>query len=282
MNEGDFERPPPTPSPPPLSEGLCLKIPCYEGPEARGPGTLEINEDALCRHLFVCGSTGSGKTTLLRALTHQLIAADAADPAKKVGLVILDAKNDGTVEHVNAAAAAVGRSEDVSVLSLDSNTGYDFFGECRRLNQATEYAERLLFGCAEMHGSNDVFWNEFRHNLLSAALTWLICIHSEHCTFAEWITHASSWLLAERLTSEHHAELESLRRKAADLQPGTAERIAIDHALQLIEDWDGVLDPRTRSNARATLHNALGSLLRNLSCIFSGPQVRKSYAWQAP
>jgi len=180
----------------------------------------------------------------LRALTSQLIAADAADPAKKVGLVILDAKNDGTVEHVKAAAAAVGRSEDVCVLSLESDAAYDFFGECRRLNQATEYAERLVFGCNEMGGGNDVFWNEFRHNLLSAALTWLISLHAERRSFADWITHAASWLLAERLTPEHHAELESLRRIAAGLKAGTAERIAIDHALLLIEEWDGVLDPR--------------------------------------
>jgi len=238
-----------------------ISLDCYEGPDGKGPGALDFDEECICRHLFLCGATGSGKTTMLRAITRQLIASHTDDPDLRPGLVILDFKGDGTVEHVRAAAAAAGRSADVRVLSLDSDTSYDFFGECRSIKHAAEFAERLQFGCGGMIGGADVFWHEFRHNLLAAAVTWLSSIHGANRSFADWISHASAWLLTERLSGQHRSEIETLRERAAERTPGTSDRIALDHTLRLVEEWDGVLDARTRGNARATLHNALRPLL---------------------
>lgn len=238
-----------------------ITVPCYEGPEGRGPGVLELNEDALVRHIFIGGATGSGKTTLIRVLMRQLMAAHASDPERKVGLLILDGKGDETVEFVRAAAAKVGRSSDVLVLSLDGDASYDFFGDLETIDQANEFADRLLFGCGAMT-AHDVFWGEYRRNLLTAALVWLTARHLPRRSFTHWISHASAWLLSERLTEEQRHDLEELRGVAKALPEGTADRIALDHTIHLIEEWDGVLDHRTRGNARATLANALAPLLR--------------------
>lgn len=224
-----------SPSPPRLKDSLQREVQ-LSGVQNKGPGQLDFDEECICRHLFLCGATGSGKTTMLRAITRQLIASHTDDPDLRPGLVILDSKGDGTVEHVRAAAAAAGRSADVRVLSLDSDTSYDFFGECRSIKHAAEFAERLQFGCGGMTGGADVFWHEFRHTLLAAAVTWLSSIHGANRSFSDWISHASAWLLAERLSTQHSSEIETLREKAAELSPGTSDRIALDHALRLVEE----------------------------------------------
>ena len=95
MNGGEWGRiphPPAVPPAPQLPGPGTINIPCYEGPDGRGPGTVSVTEEALKRHVFVTGATGSGKTTLLRSVMRQLIAWNAADQDRKVGLVVLDYK----------------------------------------------------------------------------------------------------------------------------------------------------------------------------------------------
>ena len=236
-----------------------IEIDCYEGPGGGGPGKIELSIEALKRHVFVAGATGSGKTTLLRAIIRQTIAIQAADPTQKAGLLILDMKGDDTAAFVHAAAAAVGREKDVVVLSLESSTGFDFFADCRTLADVSEYTQRLTFGCGRVE-THDNFWDQYRDALLSAALTWLVLNHSDDRSFAAWISHASSWILADVLPVELLEDLNLLREKCEKMQPGSPEKIATRHALHLIDEWLGGMDAKTRANVRAVCHLVISSL----------------------
>ncbi len=248
------------PSSPRSHPKIGLKIPCYEDPGEKGPGQIEIDQDQLTRHILVTGTTGAGKSTLLRSIIRQLLAANADNEAAKAGLVIFDFKGDNTVEVVKRAAIAAGRADDVRVLSLDSDCGYDFFRGCQSLADVSEYANRLVFGCGSMDRRDD-FWTQFRLVLLSAALTWLRINHGERTSFPEWITHAASWLLCDGVPAELKPDLAQLSERCDAMPHGSPGRIATKHAIQVIESWDSGMDFRTRANAKATLDIALGPLL---------------------
>lgn len=240
---------------------LCVELPCYEGPDGRGPGTVSIPVEALKRHIFLAGATGSGKTTLLRSLMQQLIAAHPGDRERKVGMVVFDLKCDDTVNFVRTAAAAVGRLNDVRVLSLGSSAGYDFFAGCRSLGDVAEYAERLTYGSGRVE-SRENFWDQARNQMLAAALTWLVLNHAEDRSFGIWISHAASWLLADTMPEDLRDDLQLLRNRCESMAVGSPERIAVQRAIQLIDGWEpGGHDHRTRANIKAVLSLAIGPLI---------------------
>jgi hypothetical protein len=259
MSSGEL---PPLPPESSIPKPVAIEVPCFEGLNGSGPGAVAVNEEALKRHLFITGASGAGKTTLLRAIMRQLMAANASDRASKPGLVVFDFKGDDTVAYVKEAAAAVGRAADVRVLSLDSTVAYDFFEGCKSVNGANEYAQRLVFGAGVVEARPN-FWDQYRHVLLTAALTWLAVNHNEERTFSGWITHAAAWLLADDLPVELQDDLQLFRERAAALAAGSPERIACDHALRMIDTYTGprVMDTKTRSNVQATLHLVLRPLM---------------------
>jgi len=240
---------------------IAIHVPCYEGPDDRGPGTLTITEEQLSRHVFVTGTTGAGKSTLLRQMMRQLMAANCSDHEWKAGLVVLDFKGDDTVEFVQAAAAAAGRSADVRILSLESEISYDFFAGCDSLERVTEYAQRLVFGCGMVDPQENKFWDDYRQALFSAALLWLSLTRGGDRSFSRWISHAASWLLSDSFPSNIHEDLLRLRNQLDAMRADSPERMATQNALQLIESWKNGLDFRTKSNARATVQLALRPLL---------------------
>ena len=211
---------------------IQVDIECFEGPEGRGPGTI----------------------------MRRLINSNATDADQKVGLVVLDFKGDETVEFIRSAAAAAGRAADVRVLSLDSAAGYDFFSGCKTLEDVAEYAERLTFGSGRVEAQEN-FWDQYRASMFRAALTWLVLNHSADRTFSTWMAHASSWLLADSIPAELDDDLQLLRDRCEKMPAGSAERLVVQHALQLIDGWDGRMDSRTRSNVRAVLDLAMRPLL---------------------
>ena len=79
---------------PPLDRPAPMGLPC--GPfdallgTARGPGgdiDVRLTEEALARHVYLCGKTGVGKSTALEALTTDLIRGGA-------GVALLDPHGD--------------------------------------------------------------------------------------------------------------------------------------------------------------------------------------------
>ncbi len=106
-----------------MDETPLIHWPCYE-PAGQ---SITLTEEELVQHVLVIGSTGSGKTTLLTHALQQLIP-------RGVGLLIQDAKCDGTVEQVRAVARACGREEDVVVLGPEGTHALDLFGPLRMLD----------------------------------------------------------------------------------------------------------------------------------------------------
>ncbi len=89
---------------PPKEEPLIVWA-CYEP----AGYSVSLTAEDLVQHMLVLGSTGSGKTTLLMGAIQQLLR-------HPIGLLILDAKQDGAVEHIAQMAGRAGRARDLAIL----------------------------------------------------------------------------------------------------------------------------------------------------------------------
>lgn len=80
--------------------------------EDRNGAPIVLSQEKMLSHVFIEGDTGSGKTEIMLAMAGQTITDGG-------GLVYLDGKGDWSVfARIYAAAAAVGRADDVFVLNL--------------------------------------------------------------------------------------------------------------------------------------------------------------------
>ena len=243
-----------------IEEDLHVVVPCHEGPDGNGlPGPLVIRNSEAVRHIALLGSTGSGKTTVMKKLTKEYIFQNAHDPRKKPALIIFDFKADATVANVQEWAASVGRAGDVKVLSLDGVLAYDFFSGFGGLTKVQEYVDRLLFGCGSTN-SHDKFWDEYRAGLLGAALSLSHLTGQPH-EFPKWTQFATRWLLADTMPAEVRPLVRQLEEAITAMSPKRPDRALAEFALATINEWDGGLDAKTRSNVRATVSNALRPLL---------------------
>lgn len=234
-----------------------IALECYEGPDREQGGKLELSEDDLVRHTLVCGASGSGKTFLLTAITEQLIRLHGSDRDRRTGLLVFDFKGDDTVSRITNAARAAGRERDVRVLCLDNeHVGYDFFHGCRSLRDVTEFADRTLFACGPTN--SDRFWDEYRHGLITAALSWHV-LAGRTPDFGTWLTHAADWIFRETWEEATRTEIGQLRALIEQM-PAGVEKLSATQALRTISDFES-MEYRTKTNVRACLQNALNPLL---------------------
>jgi type IV secretory pathway TraG/TraD family ATPase VirD4 len=241
----------------PYESGIVL--PCYEGSDGKAT-ELTFSNTELCRSMLLLGSTGAGKTTALRAICRSLISQQSADSAAKPALIFFDFKGDRqTVEAVAAWARQAGRESDVRLLSLSSEYAYDFLAGLGSLADVQEYAERLQFGCGPTN-LRDAFWDEYRSGLLVTALAFSHLLQLPR-DFPAWSTYAASWLLADTPPAEVSRAFIRFEQMVDALPPSTPGWAVAQFAKSTIKDWEGGLDPRTRSNVRATMANALRPLL---------------------
>jgi energy-coupling factor transporter ATP-binding protein EcfA2 len=63
---------------------------------------LQLDAEGLCRMTLIAGSTGSGKSTLLNGMLGCLLRHCASDPEKKIGLLVMDPKQDDTLARITA------------------------------------------------------------------------------------------------------------------------------------------------------------------------------------
>jgi energy-coupling factor transporter ATP-binding protein EcfA2 len=91
----------------PINDPLVV-WPLYEPSQKRH---IALDAEALVQHVLILGSTGCGKSTLLTSAAQQLIR----HRPQRIGLLVLDAKQDGTVERVTQAARAAGREGDLAM-----------------------------------------------------------------------------------------------------------------------------------------------------------------------
>ena len=94
---------------------------------------VTLNDDALCEHVLLIGSTGSGKTEMLLAMAAEQVARGG-------GLLVMDGKGEpGTWERLAGIADALGRGEDLRLLDFSHGGRGNTL-----LPLATMSADRLL------------------------------------------------------------------------------------------------------------------------------------------
>ena len=231
-----------------------IRLACYEPPGL----VLELGPEDLTRHLLALGSTGSGKTTgLMNPVLRQVIQWRAHDPANKIGLLVLDPKQDETEQKVAAYAAEAGRSADVAVLSNSGDCYFDLLGGFRRLHHVDEFTRRLLSGTRDM-GNQNAYWTESRYGIINACLTVLLA-SSSGITFDSAIAFLREWICNQNSTKVRQALAFAEKLLAqATLKPTTRRRLEL--ALAEAANWKS-LDGRTRELHKSALNNALRPLL---------------------
>ena len=227
--------------------------PLYEPPSRQH---IALDARALKQHLLILGSTGSGKTTLLRSAAQQLIR----QKSRRIGLLVLDAKQDDTVEHLVEVARQAGREEDVVVLGSHPKATHvlDLFGQLKSFEHV-QTVTRLLMLSTDPVGGENLFWQNSTSSMLAAALTILVSRRDRPVTYSAAIEFMRRWFFAmdpggalPKPVSEvvERAERESKRAGASPQLASALDQVAVYRHL----------DSRTRSNLQACLCNILRPL----------------------
>ena len=246
----------------PQRDDLLLRLPCYE-PAGQ---SVDLTLDELTQHVLVAGTTGSGKTSLLNEILWQLLHYQAANPALKPGLLILDGKADDTVEKVNAWATAAGRLADVQVLDGDGAHSFPLFGDLKSLAAVDRVATAVLTAVAPMSVDNE-FWSESRASAVRAALTLLVY---QPVSYPEAIEAISAWLLRNEPPERALRHLSKLANRPG-VSPFARQRL---RAVETFAVYWAKLECRTRSNVQATLVPLLTALNAAVAELyFAGPSA---------
>ncbi len=244
-----------------MDDTPLIHWPCYE--PAGQSVTLTAAE--LVQHVLVIGSTGCGKTTLLTDALRQLIP-------RGVGLLIQDAKCEGTVEQVRAAARACGREADVVVLGPEGTHALDLFGPLKRLDDVERLTQLILSGTDPV-GSDNLYWQTSTAAMISSALTLLFCLRKP-LRFAEARDFMRRWFVesSTALPPPVAAVVNRLEQLAQHKESPPQMLSALDY----VQMWRQ-LDPRTRSNLQSCLLNVLRPLSSSLAVACLEPHLRPAF-----
>lgn len=227
---------------------------CYE-PAGK---VLHLAGEDLCRHVLGLGTTGCGKTTgLINPVLHQLINWQPKDSRHKVGMLVLDPKDDDTCDKIRAYAHEAGRQDDLVTLGGGGDSYYGYFADFKKLDQVDEFTRRVLYGSREM-GENNAYWTEARFGLVNSALTVLLA-NGKSPTFGRVAEFLQHWFFApyeEEITKGIQHVEHLLGAKA--LRSTTRRRLKL--AVVDAQNWKA-LDSRTRELHKSALNNALRTLL---------------------
>lgn len=220
--------------------------PCYEPAGA----SIALTEEDLVQHVLIVGSTGCGKTTLITAAIQQLLR-------HPIGLLILDAKQDGMVGQITAMAEDVGRGKDVVILGPGGTHALDLFGQLRTYDDVETVTQWLMLATDRIDGNNP-YWQNTTSALIAAALSHLVS-RGKRTSFTEAVEFMRSLFAQIEGTPMPKAVSELLERaKRQASKPGACPQLAgaVDHA----SVWRH-LESRTRSNLQSCLLNVLRPLL---------------------
>jgi energy-coupling factor transporter ATP-binding protein EcfA2 len=222
--------------------------PCYEPPGQR----IGLTEEHLLQHTLVLGSTGSGKSTLLISAIRQLLRW----PGEKIGLLILDAKQDETVPRIREMARHCGRAGDLVVLGPQGGHSFELFG-LRSFGDVETLTQRLML--TDPVGGDNPYWRTTTANMVSAALTLLVAA-GDGIQYDQAVNFMRQWFASSEATGVLPKSVAGAVEKARRKLKKTAAACQLRGALDHVEVWSR-LDSRTRSNLQSCLLNVLSPLL---------------------
>lgn len=239
-----------------------LRFPVYE-PAGRD---VTLTASDLLQHILVIGATGSGKTVLLQRGIDELVGMP------DLGLLIIDAKQEGIVERVRSLARNVDRSKDVIVLGPTGDHYLDLFGNLRSLADVDSTAQRLLLAAGSM-GKENAFWEEARAAMIDAALTLLVA-SGRPLRFTSACQFMGQWFFRPELTQQIAGVLEAAQTTVERCHGAFKQKLL--HALDMAEMWRN-LDTRTRSNIASSLACLIKPLLGISAASCFRPSGRKVF-----
>lgn len=227
---------------------------------------IALTADTLCKHTLFIGSTGSGKTTSLNALLRGLISFRADDKKRKIGLLLFDFKNDGTLYKIKKWARECGRLRDV----VDFSGGGHYinpFAEADSPAKVSEIVDFLMSAFGDSSGEN-AYWTMAFRKRLNTILNFCFFRH-ESMDFDRFTDAFRDFLDTDKIDEWREfisfALPEICRREALDKSKKNAAWAQIKRiANQLksdLSEWQK-LDSRTKSNEISTMTNTL-ALLEN-------------------
>ena len=244
----------------PLSDTPLISWPCYEPAGHR----VELTEADLVQHVLLIGSTGSGKTTLIASAIEAIVAHQARSPVHHPGLVLLDAKGDELVAHLQQAAQRAGRADEVMVFGPQGQCGLDLFGDLRSLDDVDRVTRRVLLGIDRMGGDN-AYWWQATNAMFSAAFALLVATPPLP-SFGAIVEFLRQWFLSPAIPA-------AVLARQRQLMQARPHHPLVATALDQIQLWQE-LDSRTRSNLQSCLLNALRPLL--------GPAAARCFGRSSP
>lgn len=227
---------------------------------------IALTADTLCKHTLFIGSTGSGKTTSLNALLRGLISFRADDKKRKIGLLLFDFKNDGTLYKIKKWARECGRMRDV----VDFSGGGHYinpFAEADSPTKVSELVDFLMSAFGDSSGEN-AYWTMAFRKRLNTILNFCLFRH-ESMDFDKFTDAFRDFLDSDKIDEWREfissALPEICRREDVDKPKKNAAWAQIKRiANQLksdLSEWQK-LDSHTKSNEISTMTNTL-ALLEN-------------------
>lgn len=231
-----------------------------------GGREIVLTADTLCKHTLFIGSTGSGKTTSINALLCGMISFRADDKKRKIGLLLFDFKNDGTLYKIKKWARECGRMRDV----VDFSGGGHYinpFAEVNSPAKASELVDFLMSAFGDNSGEN-AYWTMAFRKRLNTILNFCLFCH-DSMDFDRFTDAFRDFLDSDKIDEWREfissALPEICRREALGKSKNNAAWAQIKRiAKQLksdLSEWQK-LDSRTKSNETSTMTNTL-ALLEN-------------------
>jgi hypothetical protein len=230
-----------------------------DGSRSEQPGWLVLPEKGLYTGILITGATGSAKTSAAQyPFTAQLIHLHAADPARKMGGLIIDAKGN-YADFVRDQCAHAGRLADYYEVSLTSGVRWNIIG--RPDLNAAALGGHIADMIENVQGTSlaDPFWHQEAKDLASQVIRVLRLAEGREPTMATLYRAATSYE-----AFEDYVKLAEKRVSTGDQQDELAS----------IKFW---LEAKA-AKLDAKLRASIAAGLNGVCSLFDDPKIREVFA----
>jgi hypothetical protein len=230
-----------------------------DGSRSDQPGWLVLPDKGMYTGILITGATGSAKTSAAQyPFTAQLIHLHAADPARKMGGLIIDAKGN-YADFVRDQCALAGRLGDYYEVSLTSGVKWNIVG--RPDLNAAALGGHIADMIENVQGTSlaDPFWHQEAKDLASQVIRVLRLAHGCEPTMATLYRAATSYEAFEDYV------------KLAEKRVSTGEQ---QDELNSIKFW---LEAKA-AKLDAKLRASIAAGLNGVCSLFDDPKIREVFA----